>query len=412
MTQQKLTDEVLQEAIDAWYRHDRNETEAGQSLNLSRTTYQHRLKEARRLGVEPSPGLVQDPEIVIAKLNDEIRTLTADLQNTARGELSRQAIRNKIFELSENEPSPPKWLLKPPPKSHVSMGVPTLFASDWHWGEKVNSAEINFANSFDVKIAHQRAQKLVTTAIDLLFHRFKSAEYPGLVLALGGDMVTGDIHDELTATNDLPIMPAVIDLFGVLVWMIDQLRDRFDSLFIPCVTGNHGRTTKKIQSKGRNVTNYDWLLYCLLAKHYEKDPAITFHIPDGPDARYKVYDHRYLLTHGDQFRGGNGIAGVLMPIERGRHKKSTRDTSMNRSWDTMILGHFHQLIMLPKLIVNGSLKGLDEWAFSMNFSYERPSQACWITHPDNGITFQLPIYVDEPEEAKDAAWVSWPEDAK
>lgn len=30
----------------------------------------------------------------------------------------------------------------------------------------------------------------------------------------------------------------------------------------------------------------------------------------------------YLLTHGDQFRGGDGVIGALGPIIRGDHKKA------------------------------------------------------------------------------------------
>ena len=44
------------------------------------------------------------------------------------------------------------------------------------------------------------------------------------------------------------------------------------------------------------------------------DPRIRFAIPDGPDCLYQVFNHRYLLTHGDQFRGGDGLIGCLGPI--------------------------------------------------------------------------------------------------
>jgi len=73
----------------------------------------------------------------------------------------------------------------------------------------------------------------------------------------------------------------------------------------------------------------------------------------------------------------------------------------------MIIGHFHQLIQLPHLVVNGSLKGYDEYAFSENFSYEEPAQGCWITHPEKGITFQMPIYLGDVEKPGAKDWVSW-----
>ena len=344
--------------------------------------------------------------VSVDALQDRIRTLEAALRASAKEDITRRAVREKIFELAASEPKPPKWLAAPKSSRGV-MGVPTLFFSDWHWGERVNPTEIYGANEFNLEIAHERAQRGVNTAIDLLMNHLTGPDYPGIVLALGGDMVTGDIHEELSNTNDAPIMPTVVDLFGVLIWCISALADKFGHVFVPCVTGNHGRNTKKIQAKERNATNFDWLVYQLLAKHFKDDNRVQFQIPDGPDCQYQIYGHRYLLTHGDQFRGGDGMIGPIGPLTRGRHKKASRDASMQRGWDTMICGHFHTLMMLPHLIVNGSLKGLDEYAFANNFGFERPSQALWLTQPEHGITFQMPVYVDEPHAHGKVEWITW-----
>ena len=86
----------------------------------------------------------------------------------------------------------------------------------------------------------------------------------------------------------------------------------------------------------------------------------------------------------------------------------TRDTGMAVPWDTLICGHWHQLMQLPDLIVNGSLKGYDEYAFQNNFEWEAPAQALWITHPEHGITFQMPVYLGEGKRETSGEWVSWP----
>ena len=72
-------------------------------------------------------------------------------------------------------------------------------------------------------------------------------------------------------------------------------------------------------------------------------------------------DTRILLTHGDQFRGGSGIAGLLSPLLLGDHRKRKRQTAMNHPYDWMIYGHWHSLVLgVRGLIGNGSLKGYDE----------------------------------------------------
>lgn len=285
--------------------------------------------------------------------------------------------------------------------------MPTLFASDWHHGERVFPNQVNGVNEYNMDIAHKRAKRLITSTIDLLTNHMVNPDYPGIVFALGGDMVSGGIHEELMATDEMEIMPVVVDLIGVLIWCIDTLLSTFGRVFAPCVTGNHGRNTHKIRAKGRNFTSFDWLIYQMLAKHYEGNNNVVFSIPDGPDCLYQVYNHRYLLSHGDQFRGGDGLIGHLGPVFRGNHKKSSRNIQIGMEYDTMMIGHFHTLAQLPRIITNGSLKGYDEYAYSNNFSFEVPQQALWVTHQQRGITFSMPVQVEDKKRDPGTDWVNW-----
>jgi hypothetical protein len=340
------------------------------------------------------------------ELRDRVRTLQAEIATFHRENLDDKYVKEKIIGLAEAHIDPPGWLLKSVKSKHAP-GVPTLFASDWHHGERVFPNQVGGVNEYNMEIAHRRARRLITSTIDLLTNHMVNPDYPGIVFALGGDMVSGGIHEELMATDEMEIMPVVVDLIGVLIWCIDTLLAAFGKAFVPCVTGNHGRDTHKIRAKGRNFTSFDWLIYQMLAKHYEGNPAVVFSIPDGPDCLYQVYNHRYLLSHGDQFRGGDGLIGHLGPVFRGNHKKSSRNIQIGMEYDTMMIGHFHTLAQLPRIITNGSLKGYDEYAYSNNFSFEVPQQALWITHPLRGITFSMPVQVEDKKRAPGTEWVNW-----
>jgi hypothetical protein len=346
----------------------------------------------------------------IGALKDKIKRLESDVKFQQREALDAEYVKGKIIGLTESKVESPEWLQRPT-KAFKGAGVPTLFASDWHWGEVVDPNQIGGVNKYSVSIAQERARTLIEKTIDLLMNHLKMPDYPGIVFALGGDMVSGDIHEELMATNEMEIMPVVLDLWGVLSWCIETLADTFGAVFLPCVGGNHGRNTHKIRAKGRNFTSFDWLLYQFLAKRFESDTRVKFLIPDGSDCHYSVMGHKYLLTHGDQFRGGDGLIGALGPILRGDHKKRSRNSQIDMGFDTMLLGHWHQLIQLQRVIVNGSLKGYDEYAYQGNFGFEAPRQALWITHPDQGITFSAPVNVDrstkKPQANRD--WVGWKE---
>lgn len=382
-------------------------TAAAQKYNIARSTLDSRLAAAKRMGIVADGAPADSPEAEIEKLAETIRALRAELNKAQSEEITRAAVREYIFDMRDEAPTVPKWSIKP--GRGENTGVPTLFLSDLHWGEVVTPSAISNSNEFNLEIAHKRMARTVETCIDLLDHKLAGAEFPGIVLALGGDMISGDIHEELSRTNDAPTLPTVLDLYGVLIWVIEKLAEKFGNVYVPCVTGNHGRNTRKPIAKERNETNFDWLIYQLLQLHFNGDKRVAFNIPDGPDCHYRIFSHRYCLTHGDQFRGGNGIAGPLMTIVRGRHKKISRDAGIGEDWDTLIMGHWHQLIMLQSLIVNGSMKGYDEYAYQNNFEFQPPNQACWITHPEHGITFQMPIYCDEGRPKAETSWVSWSE---
>jgi hypothetical protein len=93
---------------------------------------------------------------------------------------------------------------------------------------------------------------------------------------------------------------------------------------------------------------------------------------------------------------------------RGNQKKTARNQAVNQDYDVLCVGHWHQYIHLRRLIVNGSLKGYDEYAYSGNFGFEPPTQALWITHPRYGITVSMPVYCEQPKRKAVSNWVSVP----
>jgi hypothetical protein len=347
-------------------------------------------------------------------LSDQLKMANAQLKKMAESALSNEMIRRTIFEISHHKPSSPAWLIAPKSAKakHSAPGVPILFGSDWHWGEVVNPAEIGGVNKYNLEIAHQRLHKLIEGTISLLTEHMVNPQYPGIVFALGGDMVSGNIHEELVETNEMPIMPVVLDLVDQLIAAIKRLKSVFGKVFLPCVAGNHGRGHKKPRAKESNFSSYDWLIYQVLDKHFAADPDVVFYIPDGPDALISVYGHKYLFHHGNSFRGGDSMIGPLGPVIRGDHKKRGRNQQVGQEYDTLVIGHFHTLVQMQRVIMNGSLIGYNEYAYFNNFGFEQPQQALWITHPDRGITFSMPVHVGERgQKSGDQPWIKF-HDAK
>jgi len=343
-------------------------------------------------------------------LRREVHALKAENRRLASESADLTAIKRIIHNVDVNVTNPAPWLTGAAPKGKLVHGVPTLMLSDLHFGETVFANQVNGVNQYNTTIAKRRLRRVVDGSVKLLRHTLAPGQFGGMVVILGGDMVDGVIHDELRDTADETVMQSVITLHDELVPSLKQLCDEFGRLHVPCVAGNHGRLDRKPRMKNGPALNFDFLLYQFLARTIQADPKyrdrITFQIPDGFDCSYRVYGTRYMLTHGDSFKGGSGITGPLLPWMRGDAKTRKQYGALGMPYDVLLMGHWHQLRYLGQIIVNGCLVGFNEYAMKSRFDYEAPAQALWLTHPARGLTFQEAVWADDPKPAKDAPWLS------
>jgi len=342
--------------------------------------------------------MASDEEVI-----QEITTLSRQLSKTKterdvlkaqvkelEGDLDIAEVRSQLStRLAKHVYKPPTWLTRKPKKS---SGVVCTILSDTHFDEVVRPEEIGFRNEYDRKIAVKRLKSYFQKVILLTKDYITGINYEGCVLFLGGDIFSGDIHEELTETNEDTMLGSVIFWTEQIQAGINLLAEHFDYVHIPCVVGNHGRRTRRPRMKLRAKDNFDWFLYQTLEERFKDNKKVTFDVASGADLMVDVQDTTYLLTHGDQARGGGGIGGIWPPLMRLVARKRN-----NTDFDYMVLGHFHQLIMAPSsgFLLNGSIKGYDEYAAIGNFAYEAPQQALWINVPEKGILWQTALLVDD-----------------
>jgi hypothetical protein len=355
---------------------------------------------------------LHDAEELIRIKNLELRDHLRTIKDLRVERDTAEKLRQEIFKLSAHPLDPPEWLTGKLSKPGARGGPMTIW-SDFHYGEVVDPVQIGGVNKYNMDIAKTRFRRLVDTTVDLCKNHMgkAKAKYPGIVVCLGGDMIGGDIHEELLATNDRTPHQSVHDLTDLLGAGIESMASAFGRVFIPCVVGNHGRSTHRLPMKNRVFSNYDWSIYCNLERDFRRERRIQFLVSNGPDAHFSVYGHRYLLTHGDSLgvKGGDGIIGALGPIMRGTIKLNNSQTQIGKTFDTVIMGHWHQHITLPGLVVNNAFKGYDEYAMmGLRAKFSRPSQALWFTHPEHGITDHRQVFLEPkldivPKEE----WISW-----
>ena len=285
---------------------------------------------------------------------------------------------------------PPSWTSPAKPRSSAATLVVML--SDTHFDEVVDPDEMEGLNAYNREIAVMRLEEWTRNVIKLARHHLSGVKYDGVVVILGGDIFTGDIHEELALTNEDTMIGSLLFWSEQIAAAIELLAAEFGRAHVASVVGNHGRTTRKPRMKQRVRTNFDWLLAKMVERHFRADKRVTFTVPESADALIKIYEHGHLITHGDQVSGGGGIGGIYPPIMRMRARKQSRYLATGKTFSTLWLGHWHQYISTPSMVVNGTMKGLDEYALLMGFGFEQPQQALAIVTPERNITIQAPVF--------------------
>lgn len=409
-----LSDEQIRAVITGYLANDRNYTHTAANTGIGYGAvykYVQRWQAGQLSHITGLPAYTEPAAPVLRAATDadtdETATVTTHRRQVAAIKRERDLLLQEREQLRHAEEfarmvrgakfDVPRWLTKAPRRGEKST-IPTAMLSDLHLDEVVYPAQVNYVNAYNRQIAEQRLRNFFDNVVELSRDYLHGLTYEGIVLPLGGDIFSGIIHEELVETNAATIFESLLYWSEPLASGIRHLRDVFGRVFLPCVVGNHGRRQRKPHAKNRAQDNFDFFFYHLLAKLLSAEKGISFAISEAADQPYVVYGTRYLLTHGDQFRGGSGIAGLLSPLMIGDARKRQREQAVRRPYDYMIMGHWHQLSFLRNLIVNGSLKGYDEYAYICNFHYELPRQAFWLTDAHHGVTIQAPIHVASDTE--------------
>lgn len=327
-------------------------------------------------------------------LQRENRQLRAELDGVRSVLASDSTLARLYNALAATQQEPPQWTYAPPKRGVKHPVIATAFLSDTHFDEVVVPEQINGVNAYNRKIAEQRLRAFFDK-ICRMRDWLSGFSIEGMVLALGGDIVSGNIHEELQETNEATMIETCLHWSGQLKAGVRQVRDVYPKVHVVAVPGNHGRNTRKPRMKNRVQDNFDYLIYKII--EMSAPPGVTFQIPLETDARWQLYRTKYQMTHGDQFRGGSGWGGVASPVMRGDQKKRQRESAINTPYDVLMMGHWHQFKDFGGVLMNGSLKGYDEYAYINNFEFELPQQAFFLTNPEHGKIMTCPIFVAEHE---------------
>jgi hypothetical protein len=276
--------------------------------------------------------------------------------------------------------------------------------TDTHVGDYVTPEQMVGLNSYDIELFSRRIWGWANQVLNLAEYRRNICEIDELTIPMLGDMISGDIHDELARTNVDNCMMQMMYGAKIISQALMFLAPHFKEVKVPCVVGNHGRMTRKIPSKDKYM-DWDYMLYQWLAVFCSKQKNIKFEIPKSFAHVISIAGRDVLMMHGDSVGGGGASATIqraitsLRAVLQYKTQIITDDGfSVSHKFDDVLLGHFHRVdeidIGTGSLHICGTTKGGDEFVFSRLHVITKPKHIVLYYHPTYGQVGKEIIYLD------------------
>jgi len=265
--------------------------------------------------------------------------------------------------------------------------------SDTHFGKIILPSTVNGLNEHNPDIARSRMDYLAENLIKMVRKERSEVKIDTLVLGLGGDFMENDmLHDHSQKATAFSQMQEILFARELIHKFIKTVAENgnFKKIMIPCVRGNHSRTTKKMNSTIDYLTNFESLLYNLLKQDFS-DSLFDWYAPDSDICEFQVYDKRIRSLHGWQVKSGGGIGGLTIPLN-----KYILRMDQTSKCDYNLMHHYHSLSYpTANCTLNGSLCGYDTFAMQIGASFQKPMQSFQLLDKNRGFTIKAPLFCEK-----------------
>ena len=247
-----------------------------------------------------------------------------------------------------------------------------LSISDWHYGDIVD----NFYNKFNRKVFYARLQSLLDKTIEYIH---KNSVRKLHVLNLG-DLFAGNIHVSIRVQAETDVITQIKQVSEDLANFLNALGNEIEEVIYHSVVDNHSRTNKNYnehiekENLGKLI---DWWLEERLKESNVK--LITEELDDNIGYLKLENGKNVFFTHGHLDKKiSNMVQNYTLSTGKIAHY--------------VFAGHWHNKdekeYQGSKVFINGSLKGVDEYALS-NRLFSKPSQTLVVFNDSDEIDISI-----------------------
>ena len=352
-------------------------------------------------GVTPEQLKKQvEPDPKLRALKAEVGELRSTIDRLRLDEGQILAMTDEI--VSHLKPIQPPPLVYAPPEAKRAVESPislVVHNTDWHYGEYQDPDEVEGFGRFSREVCKNRIlNKFVPGLVDWTELHRKSYIVDECVLLYTGDMISGDIHQELKVTNEVPSTVQAVEAAYLICDQILMLTPHFKTVRVEfIIVDNHSRLTIKPQAKEAGLNSFNYVTARMVEALLKKASNVTFNYYPTLQKTVAVQNTQYLCMHGHQIKGWAGYPYYGMDRQVGKEavRRMQKASAGDMTWgevfdlwktlrfDKMLMGHFHAPLNGPWWSVGGSVSGTSTYDHQFG-RYTPPTQTAWFVHPKRG----------------------------
>lgn len=325
-----------------------------------------------------------------SRLRDELSTLKRKYESALKQLDAEKARVETLAGLRGIQSTKPLASRKKSSKKNPATMI--VLISDVHCEEPVSLAETNGLNQYSLEICDKRLEELERRFLMLLEHERQIADIGRVVVWLGGDLVSGHIHDELVETSQLAPLAACRWVGARMRRFIDAAAANASEVIVATSSGNHGRSTPKLRCQTELDHSYEQNLYLTMAAA-ESKPNVQWQVATGELNYLDIDGFLVRFLHGFSIKYAGGIYGLALPA-----MKAISAWDASRRASLTCFGHYHSFGWLRggRYVSNGSVIGHSAYTVRIKAGFEAPCQAAVIVdHDRNEVTKAMPIWCDK-----------------
>lgn len=185
--------------------------------------------------------------------------------------------------------------------------ITVMQISDGHMGAVQMADEIEGFNEFNPEICRNRQMDFVNRVCKWVDRHRLAYKIQKIVVLVTGDLISGDIHNELQVTNAFPVTVQCVKAAEVLTEQLLILSQNFTEVTVHfIVADNHSRLTTKPQSKQEGTNSLNYIVGKITEAYLRNIGNVIFNIYPMHEKVVTVLNRNYLIAHGHGVQGWMG----------------------------------------------------------------------------------------------------------